>query len=167
MICFFPSDIGCKDIHRHDGAPVGPAQDKAGIVGGRKRPLYPIGSLGVDFHHGQKLDSASPNRPKIRLQSVPFVTTMVAAFKKGNFCFSMPVIRSGPPPIALSLNHGAQRCQGFPRCARRLAPPLTPSARRSSNSYGRSAAGGLMSSGGFPITGPQTRANPKKYDRRA
>jgi len=124
MISFFPSDLGCKDTHRHDGVPVGPAWGKADNIPGQQWPLSPIGSPGADFHHGQKLESASPNRPKIRLQSVPFVTTMVAAFKKGNLFITTPAIRSGPPPIALPLNHGAHRCQGFPRFARRLAAAL-------------------------------------------
>lgn len=44
---------------------------------------------------------------------------------------------------------------------------LTPPALRGSNSYGRSAAGGLTSSRGFPKTGSETRVNLKKTDRRA
>jgi hypothetical protein len=77
MISFFPSDLGCKDTHRHDGVPVGPAWGQADNLPGQHWPLSTIGSPGADFHHGQKLVSASQNRPKIRLQSVPFATTMV------------------------------------------------------------------------------------------
>jgi hypothetical protein len=100
------------------------------------------------FHHGREWRQRSTNRPKIRLQSDPHITiVMSAAVERNTALMTFSGEPGGPLPIALRSNHGARRCQGFPRCARRLASPLTPTPLRGSRNYGRWAAGGLRSSG--------------------
>jgi hypothetical protein len=78
-----------------------------------------------NFHRGQgPLFSAPPNRPKIRLQSVPHITTVVsAAVERKPALINLSGDPGGLLPIALRSNHGARRRQGFPRSARRPKPP--------------------------------------------